>query len=133
MPKGRGRPKMTEEEKKQRAEAKNKKLDKEIEIIEEMASLMTSKEDIAAMLLTTVEDLEKKILKYKKISLDQIIAKAEAKRRLSLKNDMFALSKKNGTVAIHLSKLYLEDDDTDNVEFQPFKVEIVDGSKDEKD
>jgi len=129
----RGRPKLTDEEKQIRNEAKEKENASKMAVVEEMASLLTSKEDIADMLLMTVDELEKMVYKASKVSLDKIMAKAVAKRKLSLKNDMFALSKKNGTVAIHLSKLYLEQEEDTGAGFAPMEVQVVDGTIDEEE
>jgi len=125
-----GRPKMTDEEKELRRIQREQEGEELAGQVEEMASLMTSRDDIADMLYMSVAELDKKLRLYAKISLDQLMRKAEAARKMSLKYDMFALAKKNGTVATYLGKLYIESQEEEDVA-KPMEIRILDGSKDD--
>jgi ribosome biogenesis GTPase A len=103
----------------------------EMATVEEMAALFSTKGDIADILLMDVPTLERKVKEFSGKTLEQIMKKAEAMRKLTLKKSMFELSKRNGTVAVYLAKTHLEEPEDLEEEFEGIQVEVVDGSKEQ--
>jgi adenine-specific DNA methylase len=103
--------------------------DKEMKVVYEAAGLFSSKEEIAEILLLPLDVLEKRVLKFTKKTLDEHIRKAESMRKMELKRTMFKLSERNGTVAVYLSKTYIEEkDDEKDESFEGLEIEITDGA-----
>jgi len=108
--------------------------DKEIAIINEAASLFTTKEELAELLMTPLNVLEKRVKAFTGNTLDNIIKKAETSRKLALKRTMFKLAERNGTVAVYLSKTHVDNEQNQvDDKFDGLEVEIIDGSLKDED